>query len=380
VHLTCSQSQLSKSLGIVGRAVAPRSSLPVTGHVLLATDNGRLKLAATNMDIAIVSWIDAEIDDEGSVSVPARLFTDLVSSLPNDKVELDLSRRTQTLLVKGVRFSANVKGLDASEFPRIDVVAEKALLELAAADLRQAIEDVQFAAAKDETRPQLAGLLFRARESALTLVGCDGFRLSICRLPLDTPVSEDVDLIVPARTMAEVARIHGALDENVTVSIKPNHSQILFHTSSVEIVSRLIDGSYVEFQRLLDQVARHNVRATVTTADLQRAARFTSFVSRDANNGLRIEIKPSDGVVGPGVVTLQATAAQVGDNTTDIDAVVDGVEARIALDNTYLTDAADAIHTQQVTISATAGQTLPVLLKPVGTEDVLHLIMPMHLQ
>ena len=164
MHLTCGQSQLSKSLGIVGRAVAPRSSLPVTGHVLLATDNGRLKLAATNMDIAIVSWLDAEIEDEGSISVPARLFTDLVNSLPNDRVELDLSRRTQTLLVKGVRFEANVKGLDASEFPRIDAVAEQPLLELPAAELRQAIEDVLFAAAKDETRPQLAGLLFRARE------------------------------------------------------------------------------------------------------------------------------------------------------------------------------------------------------------------------
>ena len=380
MHLTCGQSQLSKSLGIVGRAVAPRSSLPVTGHVLLATDNGRLKLAATNMDIAIVSWLDAEIEDEGSISVPARLFTDLVNSLPNDRVELDLSRRTQTLLVKGVRFEANVKGLDASEFPRIDAVAEQPLLELPAAELRQAIEDVLFAAAKDETRPQLAGLLFRARESALTLVGCDGFRLSIRKLPLEAPVPEEVDLIVPARTMAEVARIHGALDEPVSVSVKPNHSQMLFHAPSVEIISRLIDGSYVEFQRLLDQVARHNVRATVTTADLQRAARFTSFVSRDANNALRIEVKPSGEDAGPGVVTLQATAAQVGDNTTEIDAVVDGAEARIALDNTYLTDAAEAIHTQQVVISATAGQTLPVLLKPVGADDVLHLIMPMHLQ
>ncbi len=380
MHLTCTQGQLSKCLGIVGRAVAPRSTLPVTGHVLLTTDEGRLKLSATNLDIAIVSWLGAEIEDAGSISVPARLFTDLVNSLPNDRVELDLNRRTQTLRVKGARFEAHVKGLDASEFPRIDPVSETPLLQIPAAELRQGIEDVQFAAAKDETRPQLAGLLVRVRGSELTLVGCDSFRLSVSRVALGEPVPEEMDLIVPARTMAEVARVQGALDEPVSISVKPNRSQLLFHAESIDIVSRLIDGNYVDFQRVLDQAARHNVRATVATADLQRSARFTSFVSRDANNALKIEIKAAEGEVGPGVMTLQATAAQVGDNTTDIDAVVDGGSANIALDNTYLTDALDAIHTQQVTVSATSGQTLPVLLKPVGSDNSLHVIMPMHLQ
>jgi DNA polymerase-3 subunit beta len=327
-----------------------------------------------------VSWIAAEVDDEGSVSVPARLFTDLVNSLPNDRVELDLSRRTQTLLVKGPRFEAHVKGLDASEFPRIDPVAEPPLLQVPAAELREAIEDVQFAAAKDETRPQLAGLLLRLRGPELTLVGCDSFRLSVRRLALGAPVPEEMDLIVPARTMGEVARVHGALDEPVSISVKPNRSQVLFHADGIDVVSRLIEGAYVEFQRVLKQAEQHNVRATVATAELQRATRFTSFVSRDANNALRIDIKPADGEIGPGVMTLQATAAQVGDNCTEVDAVVEGGEAHIALDNTYVTDALDAIHTQQVTISATNGQTLPVLLKPVGGEDAVHVIMPMHLQ
>lgn len=378
MHLTCSQAQLSKNLGVVGRAVAPRSTLPVTGHVLLTTDDGRLKLSATNMDIGIVAWHDARIDDEGSVSVPAQLFTNLINSLPDDEVELDLNQRSQTLVVKGRRFSANVKGLDASEFPRIDELSEEPLLQAPAADLRQAIEDVQFAAAKDETRPQLAGLLFRTRGEVLTLVGCDSFRLSVRRLPLGGPAGEDLDLIVPVRTMLEVARIHGALDEPVSVAVKPNHSQILFHTSSVDIVSRLIDGSYVDFERVLSQADKHNVKATVATAELQRAARFTSFVSRDASNKLTLTLRPTEEEVGPGVLTLHATASQVGENTTDLDAVVEGEEAKISLDNTYLTDALDAVHTAQVTISATRGQTLPVLLRPIGSDEALHIVMPMH--
>lgn len=379
MHLTCAQAHLSKGLSDVGHAIAQRSTMPITGHVLLATDDGRLKLAGTNMDLAIVTWIAANVDDQGSVSVPHRLFSDLVTSLPNDDVELDLTQRTQTLTVKGPRFNANVKGLDASEFPTIDQVANNILLEVPADELRQAVDDVKFAAAKDETRPQLAGLLVRARGSQLTLVGCDSFRLSIRRITLKTPVSEDVDLIVPAKAMTEVARIQGALEGSIQIAVKPNRSQVLFHTDSVDIISRLIDGAYVEFQRVLDQTARHTVKATLATSDLQRAAKFTSFVSRDANNALRMTVEPSGEELGPGVVRLKATANQVGENSTEVDAVVGGGTAEIALDNTYLTDALDAVHSQQVVLSATDGQTLPVLLHPVGSEDTLHIIMPMHL-
>ncbi|MCL4544205.1 MAG: DNA polymerase III subunit beta, partial [Chloroflexi bacterium] len=381
---------LSKALSTVGHAVAPRSTLPVTGHVLLNTDNGRLRLAGTNMDIAIVAWIPAEVDIEGSISVPARLFTDLISSLPTDRVELDLNRRSQTLIVRTSRFEANVKGLDASEFPRIDQVNEPPLVTIEASALCDAISDVQFAAAKDEMRPQLAGLLLRLRDNELTLVGCDSFRLSIRRLTFDNPVAvgspqAGIDLIVPARTMQEVSRAFGGTEGTLTITTTPTRTQVLFHSESVDIVSRLIEGNYVDFARLLDQTSQHTVRVAVTTSDLQRAARFTSFVSRDANNALHLDIKPIKDENGPGTVTLQATAAQVGENVTEVDAVVEGGAAEINLDNTYLADAIAAIHTQQTAIWTTRGQMLPVLLKPVGgshevgSEEALHMIMPMHL-
>jgi DNA polymerase-3 subunit beta len=280
--------------------------------------------------------------------------------------------------VKGARFNANVKGVDASEFPAIDQVSDAPLVRVGADDLRQAIRDVEFAAAKDEGRPQLSGILLRARGHKLTLVGCDSYRLSLRTIELEAPATEDVDLIIPAKAMAEVARIQGALDEPIHIAVKPGR-QILFHTSSVDIVSRLIDGAYVEFQRVIDQTSRHTVKATLATADLQRAARFTSFVSRDNNNALRIHVKPSGDDTGPGLVQLEATAKQVGENSTDLDAVVAGGAAEISLDNTYMTDALDAIHSQQLVLSATSGPSLPVLLHPVGTDGSLHIIMPMHL-
>lgn len=387
MHLFCSQAALSKSLATVGHAVASRSTLPVMGHVLLSTEGSRLRLATTNMDIAIVSWIPAEIDSEGSIAVPWRLFTDLTNTLVCERIELDLNRRSQTLIVRGARSEANVKGLDASEFPRIDQVLEPPLLSIPGDTLCSAISDVQFAAAKDDMRPQLAGLLLRlgpreaglSQDAELTLVGCDSFRLSIRHVSLETPVQHTVDLIVPARTMQEVSRIFSGTEETIAIATTPNRSQVLFHSESVDIVSRLIEGNYVDFSRLLDQTARHTVHITVTTDDLERAARFTSYVSRDANNALHLSIKPANADNGPGTLTLQASAAQIGENVTEIDGVVEGGAAEMNLDNTYLTDAVTAIHTKQTAIWTTNGQMLPVLLKPVGTDEVLHMIMPMHL-
>ncbi|MCL4541154.1 MAG: DNA polymerase III subunit beta [Chloroflexi bacterium] len=379
MHLFCSQAALSKGLATVGHAVAPRSTLPVTGHVLLGAEGARLRLSATNIDIAIVSWIPAEVEIEGSISVPWRLFADLINSLPNDRIELDLNRRSQTLIVRGARSEANVKGLDASEFPRIDQVLESPLTSIPGDTLCSAISDVQFAAAKDEMRPQLAGLLLRLQDTELTLVGCDSFRLSIRHVSLETPVQGTVDLIVPARTMQEVSRVFSDTEEAISIATTPNRTQVLFHSESVDIVSRLIEGNYVDFSRLLDQTAHHTAHIIVTTEELQRAARFTSYVSRDANNALHLSMKPTSTDSGPGILTLQAMAAQVGENWQEIDGAIEGGAAEINLDNTYLTDAVAAIHTKQAAIWTTNGQMLPVLLKPVGTDEALHMIMPMHL-
>lgn len=163
-------------------------------------------------------------------------------------------------------------------------------------------------------------------------------------------------------------------------STLPITGQVLFSSESVQIVSRVIDGAYVNFQHVLDQVGRHTVRATLATAELQRAARFTAFVSRDAGNALRLDLAPANGGIGPGRVTLQATASQVGENTTELAAVVEGDAARIALDNSYLADALDTIDTPQVILSATGGQTLAVRVQPAGRDDALHLISPLVLE
>ena len=387
MFVTVSQSQLAKAVSIVSRAVAPRSTLPITGHVLLATKAGKLKLAATNLDLAIVTLIDAEVKEEGGMSVPARLFTDLVGSLPDGQVELRRQKKTPELSVSAPRASASVKGLDAGEFPAIEASDAVVLYRVPAQALRQAIDDVIFAAARDQTRPQLSGLVLRAEGTVLTVVGCDSFRLSVRRVALTAPACGNCpDLIIPRSTMLEVARGFGALDEPVRVAATPSRSQVVFAASSLQMTTRVIDGAYVDFERVLGQSAQHDVRISAAAADLLRAARFSAIVARDDSNALRIVVTPglptaaaaAGGQPAEGTLVFQATAAQVGENTTEVAARITGPATNLALDNSYLADVLGAIRSTRLTIGAASGKTLPLLVQPEGAEHTQHVIMPLH--
>ena len=156
MKLSCLQENLSKGLGIVSRAVATRSTLPITQNVLIATDQSRLKLAATNLEIAISCWLGAKIEEEGAITIPARLLTEFVNSLPNDKIDIALNQRT--LQLKCARFEARINGLDAQDFPPIPQVADGLATKIEVQALRDGISKVTFAAATEESRPVLTGV------------------------------------------------------------------------------------------------------------------------------------------------------------------------------------------------------------------------------
>lgn len=387
MRVTCKQENLTRGLAVVNRAVASRSTLPITSNVLLATDGGRLKLAATNLEIAMTSWIGANVEDEGAITVPARMLSDLVTSLPpaadagSHGVQLDLVDEQHLLKVRCGRFQANLKGVDADEFPLIPVIGEGEgiSMSLSAPLLKQAIQEVSFAAARDDTRPVFAGVLLRVRDGALSLVACDSFRLSLRTLELTQPPAENIDLIVPARVMNEVARVLGNEEEQVTIAVTPKKSQVLFHTDVVDVVSRLVDGQYPDYPRILNQVDRHNNRATINRDELLHAVKFGSYVSKQANNALYLDFIPGP-EMGPGSVKLTATAAEVGDNASEVDAVVDGPGGMMSLDSSFLADSLGACSGQQVFMSFLGGQTIAVLVRPVGDDALTHVIMPMQIQ
>ncbi len=375
VKVSCLQENLAKGLSIVGRAVATRSTLPVLSDVMLATDGARLKLSATNLEIGIVCWIGAKVEEDGSITVPARLLTDFINSLPPERIDMELTVRTQTLNLKCARFEANIKGIDAQEFPLIPTAGEDSKISLDPSMLRQMIDQVVFAAATDESRPILTGVLAKFQGEQLTLAAADGFRLSVRTAHLSEPVSEPVTVIVPARALAELARIGVEQEQPIEITITPARNQALFHMANVDLVSQLIEGNFPDYNQIIPK--SYSTRTVVSTSDFLKATKTANIFARDAANIIRLEIVPG-GELAPGRVTLTATSAEVGDNVGEFDAVIEGEEMEIAFNAKYLIDILSVVDAAQVALETTTSSS-PGVIKPIGSEDFTHVIMPMHI-
>ena len=374
MKVSCLQENLAKGLSIVGRAVATRSTLPVLSNVMLATDGSRLKLSATNLEIGIVCWVGAKIEEDGSTTVPARLLTDFVNSLPPERIDMELAVRTQTLNLKCARFEANIKGIDAQEFPLIPTAGEDSKISLDPLMLRQMVDQVAFAAATDESRPILTGVLASFQGAQLTLAAADGFRLSVRTAHLSEPVSEPVTVIVPARALAELSRISGEQEQPIEITITPARNQALFHMANVDLVSQLIEGNFPDYNQIIPK--SYATRTVVSTSDFLKAVKTANIFARDAANIVRVEIVPG-GELAPGRVTLTATSAEVGDNVGEIDAVIEGEKMDVAFNAKYLIDVLSVVDAAQVALETTSASS-PGVIKPVGSEDFTHVIMPMH--
>lgn len=377
MKLTCLQENLKRGLATVSHAVAGKSTLPVLANVLLATDGGRLKLAATNLEVGITHWIGAQIQEEGAVTVPAKLLADVVGGLPNDRVTLTLDARTQTVKVECGRFTSNIKGIEADEFPTIPTIAGQEPAALLPPDvLREAIDQVAFAAATDDSRPVLAGVLVRMRDTRLFMAAADGFRLATRTMALPEPVSQQAEFIIPARALEELARIAGEAQGTVSITLAPGGSQVLFHTETTELVSRLIDGKFPDVERIIPQ--QYATRSVLDTAELAKAVKLASYFANSSQNVVKLTMEPG-GELGPGRLVISANAAEVGDNTGELDSMIHGEGGQIALNVKYLAELLGAVKTAQIALETQTAQS-PGVFKPVGQDGYTHIIMPMSIR
>ncbi len=374
MKLSCLQENLKRGLAIVGHAVAGKSTLPVLSNILLATDEGRLKLAATNLEIGITCWIGAKVEEEGAVTIPAKLLSDVVSGLPNDKIVLNLDARTQTINVRCARFEANIKGIEADEFPVIPTVADREpTVRFEPSALREAIDQVAFAAATDDTRPVLTGVLLRLKGTTATFAAADGFRLAVKTIQLGQAVTESIDVIIPARALTELSRIIGDVEGTVDVTVTPTGGQILFHTEATDLVSRLIEGKFPDFERIIPSA--HATRTVLETQELAKAVKLASYFANASANIIKLTLE-SGGDLGPGRLTISANAAEVGDNQSALDGMVNGEGGQIALNVKFLAEALNAMKTAQIALETQTPQS-PGVFKPVGQEGYVHIVMPM---
>jgi len=376
MRLSCLQENLNRGLGVVGRAVATRTTLPITNNVLLATDQSRLKLVATNLEMAISCWIGAKVEEEGTITVPARLLTEFVNSLPSERVDISLSPRTKTLGLKCARFEARISGVDAKDFPPIPRVDEGITTKVEVDALRQGITHVIFAAATEESRPVLTGVDAQFDGDLLTLAAADGFRLAVYKLPLAVPASQKTEVIIPARTLAELNRLMVDEEEAVEITVNTKKSQALFRLKNIELVSQLVQGTFPQYTQLIPQ--SYTTRAVVSVAEFLRATKTASIFARDGSGIVRLVIALGSELT-PGKMTVSARSEEIGDDVGEIDAIVEGEEAKIAFNGKYLSDVISVLHEAQVALETT-NPSSPGVVRPVGVDNYIHVIMPMFVQ
>jgi DNA polymerase-3 subunit beta len=369
------QENLARGISIVSRAVATRSTLPVLGHILLATEGGRLKLAATNLEIGITHWSNAQVKTDGAITVPARQLADYVNALPPDAVEMELNPKTQTLHLKCARYDANIKGVDASEFPIIPTIGDNNKILIEPDTLKEIIAQAIFSAAQDDSRPVLTGVLAKFDKDTVTFASADGFRLSVRSAELSSKLAAPVSIIIPAKALADVARIMGDQDAPVEIAITENRSQVLFHLANTDLVSQLIDGNFPDFNQIIPK--SRTTRTVMNTNELQNAVKAASVFARESANTVRLNIS-SGNDMGGGRVVITAQSAETGDNVGEIDATVEGEPIEIAFNARFLSDVLGVLNSPQVALE-TLGAASPGVVKPVGREDFTHVIMPMHI-
>lgn len=373
MKLSCLQETMSHGLGIVGRAVNSRSSLPILANILLSASNGRLKLAATNLDLGITTWIGADVEQEGTITIPARLLTDFVASLPGGKVQIE-NVSGQKVRVSSGHSSADIMGMSADDFPVIPTISDEPMIRIEPTLLKDMISQVGFAAATDENRPVLTGVLVKFQQNRLTMAAADGFRLAVKEQPADLGAN-DLNVLVPAKALDALARLMGDTSEPVEITVTPNRSQILFHAENVDITSRLLDGNFPNYPQIIPK--QYETRTIVDTQEFLQATRRASIFARDSSNAVKLQIEPGNDN-GPGRILVTATAQEIGSGADELQATVNGSGGQIAFNARFLADVLSAAHSSQIALE-TQGPNSPGVIRPVGDEGYTHVIMPMHL-
>lgn len=378
------QENLQRGLGIVGRAVAARSTLPITANVLIKTDEGRLKLSATDLDISISTWIGAKIDDEGATTIPARLLTDFVAQLPPATVTIESVGEGPhpPARLTCARTKSTVNTLSATDFPRLSTIGDGPGISINPTELRRAIDRVEFAAATDDSRPVITGVSVKGAEHVLTFAASDGFRLAVADIPLDEKQSvADLDLIVPARALREVGRLIGDSAAPVELRVNEEKTRVEFTLTDVELSAQLIQGTFPNYTQLIP--TEFSTATEVPVGDFTRGTRIAAIFARDGSGIVRLQVNPDDPDSEEGELLISARADEVGDNEDTIPVRVKGEAAKIAFNSRYLADVLGALDPDGTVRMETTSPSSQGVFRPVdenGKDDYVHVVMPMFVQ
>ena len=360
MKLTVTQENLSRALATVSRIASSRGSLPILSNVLLRTENNQLLVAATNLDVAISETIGAKIKTEGSITVPARLMQDYVSSLPSGTLTIEVIDNKLKLTTE--HHSSTINGTPADDFPVMPTIENGDSLQIPGADLKAALQQVLFAASSDDARPVLTGLYLHTLNGKLYAAATDSYRLAEKIIGVQ---EKEVSLLLPASSLQDVLRV--MRDDIVAVGLQYDEQQARFSVGAVELVTRLIEGKYPDYRKLLPK--DYATTAVLARADLQEITKVSSLFAREAAGGVTVTIEEEKKEV-----SIRSIASQVGENNAVAEASITG-DAVITMNSRYILDALGAFEGDKIKINVN-GKLDPCVLTDPENDNYLHVVMP----
>jgi DNA polymerase-3 subunit beta len=359
MKLQVTQENLSKALGSVAKIANSRNTLPILSNVLLKTDNNRLSIAATNLDIAITHFVGSKIEKTGATTVPARLMQDFIGSLPDSVLNLEADENK--LKINTDKYQSTINGMPAEDFPVMPAIKGDNLWKVDAKEFKKALSQVVFAASNDDARPVLTGVYFYSDNGGVAVVSTDSYRLAEKKIG---KTKQNINFLVPASAAADLLRIIS--DQDSEIAVTHDDQQVLFQVGDITLVARLIEGNYPDYKKLIP--AKFETTAKLSRADFINIAKVSSLFARESAGSITIN-------VADGRVSINSIASQVGENTATADAAVTG-EGEVTLNSRYLVDGLNAFSTEEVEFCFN-GKLEPCILR--GSEDpsYLHLIMPL---
>ncbi len=352
---------LSKALSSVARIANGRGTLPILSNVLLKTVDGRVSIAATNLDIAITHYIGSKVSEEGSITVPARLMQDFVGSLPSGVIDLKLD--DYKLHIKSEKYKSIINGITAEDYPVMPAITDGKTWKVPGKLLKQSLQQVVVAASSDEARPVLTGVYWHTYEGRLYIVATDSYRLAEKSV---ISISEEVDLLIPASALQDLLRIIGDYNEDVIVT--HDDQQVLFTVGDVELVTRLIEGKYPDYRKLIPKSFSSD--ATLSKSELVNITKVSSLFARESAGSVTINLDSEEQQV-----SIRSIASQIGENTASASATISN-EGAITLNSRYILDALHALGGENARI-AFNGKLEPCILTDPKADDYLHVIMPL---
>lgn len=371
MKLSILQQDLLPVLQSVSRSTSTKN-LPVLANILLQAEAGKLKVSATNLEIGVIRRVGAEIEEEGEVTVPARVLLEIVSSL--SQVELKLESAGEQLKISSKNFNGSINGISAAEFPTIPLSSESSV-SVDSSALASSLPEVTFAAANDEGRPVLTGILTEIKKGELELVATDGFRLAHKKVKIKASDDVKFKTLIPRRTFEEIARLISEEVKSegeelmVEISASENQNQAIFRLGDTQLSSRLIEGQFPSWEKIIPNSFVN--RTVIDKQELLKGVKLASVFARGSANIVKVESTK-------GKVKISSEAKELGGQETEVEAEVEGEDIIIAFNSKFLIDALSALPSTQAVIEF-SGNLSAALIKPMGEDGLEYVIMPIRL-